>query len=45
LYAETAADAVMMAQAPPEKVPTPTRTIKSRTRGKEAAEELQPVAS
>lgn len=45
LYAETAADAVLMAQAPPEKVPTPTRTIKSRTRGKEAAEELQPVAS
>jgi methanogenic corrinoid protein MtbC1 len=45
LYAETAADAVMMAQVPPEKVPTPTRTIKSRTRGKEAAEELQPVAS
>ena len=45
LYAETAADAVMIAQAPPEKVPTPTRTIKSRTRGKEAVEELQPVAS
>jgi methanogenic corrinoid protein MtbC1 len=45
LYAETAADAVLMAQAPPEKVPTPTRTIKSRTRGKETAEELQPVAS
>jgi methanogenic corrinoid protein MtbC1 len=45
LYAETAADAVLMAQAPPEKVPAPTRTIKSRTRGKETAEELQPVAS
>ena len=45
LYAETAADAVMIAQAPPEKVLTPTRTIKSRTRGKEAAEELQTLAS
>jgi methanogenic corrinoid protein MtbC1 len=45
LYAETAADAVRLAQAPPEKLPTPTRTIKSRTRSKEATEELQPVGS
>jgi methanogenic corrinoid protein MtbC1 len=45
LYAETAADAVMVAQAPPEKVPTPTRTIKQRSRKKQPAEELQPVTN
>jgi methanogenic corrinoid protein MtbC1 len=45
LYAETAAEAVMIAQAPPEKVPTPVRTIKSRTRNQKPAEELQTVTS
>ena len=45
LYAETAAEAVVIAQAPPEKVPTPIRTIKSRTKSQQPAEDLQPVAS
>lgn len=44
LYAETAADAVMIAQAPPEKVPTPTRTIKQRGRSEQPVEELESVA-
>ena len=45
LYAETAADAVMVAQAPPEKLPTPTRTIKQRGKNQQPTEELQPVTS
>ena len=45
LYAETAADAVMIAQAPPEKVPTPTRTIKQRSRNQQPVEELESVTS
>lgn len=32
MYAENAADAVMVAQMPAEKLPTPTRVIKSRSR-------------
>lgn len=43
LYAETAADAVMMAQAPPEKLLTPTRTIKQRSRGQQSVEEFEPL--
>ncbi len=45
LYAETAADAVMIAQASPEKVPTPTRTIKQRSRSQQPDGELQPVTN
>jgi methanogenic corrinoid protein MtbC1 len=45
LYAETAAEAIVIAQAPPEKVPTPTRTIKQRSRNQHPAEELEPVTS
>ena len=45
LYAETAADAVMIAQAPPEKVQSPTRTIKQRGKSGQPVEELEPVAS
>jgi len=45
LYAETAAEAIVIAQAPPEKVPTPTRTIKQRSRSQKPAEELEPVTS
>ncbi len=45
LYAETAAEAVMIAQASPEKVPTPTRTIKQRGRKEQSAEELQAVTN
>ena len=45
LYAETAADAVMVAQAPPEKLPTPTRTIKQRGRKKQPFEKLEPVTN
>ena len=45
LYAETAAEAIVIAQAPPEKVPTPTRTIKQRSRNQQLAEELEPVTS
>lgn len=45
LYAETAAEAVMIAQAPLEKVPTPVRTIKSRTRSQQNAEELEPATT
>ena len=45
LYAETAADAVMIAQAPPEKVQAPTRTIKQRGKSGQPVEELEPVAS
>ncbi len=45
LYAETAADAVMVAQAPPEKLPTPTRTIKQRGRKKQPVEKLEPVTN
>lgn len=41
LYAETAAEAVMIAQTPAEKLPTPTRTIKQR--GRSEAEEIQEV--
>jgi methanogenic corrinoid protein MtbC1 len=43
LYAETATEAVTMAAAPPEKVPTPTRTIKQRTRSSQAAQEMEPM--
>lgn len=45
LYAETATEAIVIAQAPPEKVPTPTRTIKQRSRSQQPAEELEPVTS
>lgn len=45
LYAETAAEAIVIAKAPPEKVPTPTRTIKQRSRSQKPAEELEPVTS
>ncbi|MHC4287908.1 MAG: cobalamin B12-binding domain-containing protein [Planctomycetota bacterium] len=45
LYAETATEAIVIAQAPPEKVPTPTRTIKQRSRSQKPAEELEPVTS
>ena len=45
LYAETAAEAIVIAQTPPEKVPTPTRTIKQRSRSQKPAEELEPVTS
>ena len=45
LYAETAADAVMIAQAPPEKIPTPKRTIKQRGKSVQPAEELESVTS
>jgi len=40
LYAETAAEAVMIAQAPTEKLPTPTRTIKQRGRAEVEEEEI-----
>lgn len=41
LYAETAAEAVMVAQAPAEKLPTPTRTIKQRGRSEQDAERVE----
>ncbi|MHC4237647.1 MAG: cobalamin B12-binding domain-containing protein [Planctomycetota bacterium] len=43
LYAETAAEAVMVAQAPPEKLPTPTRTIKQRIRNHQSADKMEHV--
>ena len=43
LYAETAAEAVMVAQAAPEKLPTPTRTIKQRGRTEQEAETVESV--
>ncbi len=45
LYAETAADAVMIAQMPPEDLPTPTRTIKQRSRNEEPAEEFETITN
>ena len=45
LYAENAADAIMVAQAPPEDLPTPVRTIKSRSRSQESVEDLEPINS
>lgn len=41
LYAETAAEAVMTAQLPAEKLPTPARLIKQRTRASEDSETLE----
>jgi len=43
LYAETATEAVMMAQLTPDKLPTPTRSIKQRTRAAEQEENLEPI--
>ena len=43
LYAETAADAVMVAQTPPENLPTPSRTIKQRGRSEQPVEETPTV--
>lgn len=45
LYAETAADAVMVAQAPPENLPKPARTIKQRTKKEQVTEDLEPVTN
>jgi methanogenic corrinoid protein MtbC1 len=45
LYAETAADAVMIAQMAPEDLPTPTRTIKQRSRGQESVEEYETITN
>jgi methanogenic corrinoid protein MtbC1 len=45
LYAETATEAVMMAQMPTEKLPTPTRSIKQRTRTAEQAEDLETITT
>ena len=39
--AETATDAVMVAQMPAEKLPTPTRSIKQRSRAADHEEELE----
>lgn len=41
LYAETAAEAVMVAQAPAEKLPVPTRTIKQRGKSEQDAEKVE----
>jgi len=41
LYAETAAEAVITAQLPTEKLPTPARLIKQRTRAGEETETLE----
>ena len=41
LYAETAAEAVMMAQMPNDQAPTPTRMIKQRCRSNEEIQELE----
>jgi methanogenic corrinoid protein MtbC1 len=41
LYAETAAEAVMVAQLPSEKLPTPARLIKQRVRINEDSETLE----
>jgi hypothetical protein len=43
LYAETATEAVMMAQLTPDKLPTPTRSIKQRTRAAEQEENLEAI--
>lgn len=44
LFAESAADAVMMAQMPADKLPTPTRTIKQRMRTAEESEHVETVS-
>lgn len=45
LYAETAAEAIMVAQMPAEKLPKPNRSIKQRTRASEMAEDLESVGT
>lgn len=45
LYAETASEAVTIAQASPETLPTPTRMIKQRIRSQQPVEDIEPVTT
>lgn len=44
LYAETASEAVMMAQLPPDRVPKPERTIKQRYQSNTAETEIMEIS-